>query len=262
MELIDQTVEETPTQTQEVTVTPESEEIQPEIQDPIDQESKPEPEKKFTQQELDSILEKRLARQKRELQRRQPSSPNSTIDVNTQLNPEHYSTNEDYIDALATQKAEKIAQEREIQQESQKVYDAYADKTELAREKYPDFESVVGSSDFKVTDVMIDAIITSENGPDIAYHLAKNSSEAEKISKLSPLLQIKEIGKLEVKLASSPPVKKVTNAPDPISPINSGNTKGAVYDTTDPRSVDSMSTSDWINAERKRMVEKAKSKYK
>ena len=62
---------------------------------------------------------------------------------------------------------------------------------------------------------------------------------------------------MAAELASAPPpVKQTTRAPAPIAPVTPrGGT--AVYDTTDPRSVKSMSTSEWIEAERLRQIKKA-----
>jgi len=70
-------------------------------------------------------------------------------------------------------------------------------------------------------------------------------------------LQAREIGKIEAKLASNPPVKKSSTAPAPIAPIAAARSSGTpAYDTTDPRSVKSMSTSEWIEAERLRQIKK------
>jgi len=69
-------------------------------------------------------------------------------------------------------------------------------------------------------------------------------------------LQAKEIGRIEAKLASEPPVKKTTSAPAPISPVTARSSNAPSYDTTDPRSIKSMSTSEWIEAERQRQVKK------
>jgi hypothetical protein len=69
-------------------------------------------------------------------------------------------------------------------------------------------------------------------------------------------MQAKEIGKIEAKLADNPPVKKTTSAPAPISPVTARTTGSPALDTTDPRSIKSMSTSQWIEAERARQMKK------
>ena len=89
-----------------------------------------------------------------------------------------------------------------------------------------------------------------------AYYLGCNPKEAERISRLSPYLQAKEIGKIEAKVADNPPVKRTTNAPPPIKPVTAKSVGAPVRDTTDPRSVKEMSTSEWIEAERLRQIKK------
>jgi hypothetical protein len=90
----------------------------------------------------------------------------------------------------------------------------------------------------------------------LAYYLGSNPKDAERISRMSPLAQAKEIGKIEAKLASDPPVKRTTSAPAPISPVTARSSGAPAYDTTDPRSIKTMSDSQWIEAERARQMKK------
>ena len=89
-----------------------------------------------------------------------------------------------------------------------------------------------------------------------SYYLGSNPKDAERISRMSPLAQAKEIGKIEAKLSSNPPVKKTTSAPAPISPVTARSSGAPAYDTTDPRSIKNMSASEWIEAERARQMKK------
>ena len=97
---------------------------------------------------------------------------------------------------------------------------------------------------------------------DVAYYLGANPKEADRISRLSPLIQAKEIGRIEANLTSNPPVKKTSSAPAPIAPVTARGGNSANFDTTDPRSIKSMSTSEWIAAERARQIKNAESKDK
>ncbi len=104
---------------------------------------------------------------------------------------------------------------------------------------------------------MADTIRASEVGPDVAYYLGTNVKETERIARLPPILQAKEIGKIEAKLADNPPVKRTTSAPAPITPVTArGSNNNPSFDTTDPRSIKNMSTSEWIEAERARQMRK------
>jgi hypothetical protein len=103
---------------------------------------------------------------------------------------------------------------------------------------------------------MAATIQESDMGPDIAYYLGKNTAEADRIARLSPFLQAKELGKLEAKLAATVTPPKPSAAPAPISPIKAPASSASFVDTTDPRSAEKMTTSEWIEAERKRQLRK------
>ena len=232
----------------EATVAPVSEVQTPEV----DQDQQPA--KTFTQEELDAAIGKRLAREQRKWEREQRTQP--PVQPATPVAPEQFESTDAYVEALAAQKAEQLLAQREQQKQQSALLESYHDKEEKAREKYDDFEQVAYNPNLPITDVMAQSIQASDIGPEVAYHLGANPKEAERISRLSPILQAKEIGKLEAKLAADPPVKKTSNAPSPISPLTARSTGTPAYDTTDPRSIKTMSTSDWIEAERQRQVKK------
>ena len=233
-----------------------------EVQTPEIAESTPEQaeEKKFTQAEIDAMISKRLAREQRKWEREQqaklaetqarPATPKELPSVDQFESPEAYA------DALAYQKAEELLNQRERQKQQAELRNAYADREEQARDKYEDFEQVAYNPNLPITDVMAETIQASDVGPDVAYYLGANPKEAARISRLAPFLQAKEIGKIEAKLADNPPVKRTTNAPAPITPVIARTSGTPAYDTTDPRSVKTMSTSDWIEAERARQMRK------
>lgn len=207
--------------------------------------------KTFTQEELDAAIGKRLAREQRKWERERQSAV--TPPVGEAPKPEQFNSTEEYAEALAVQKAEKLLQEREVQRHQTEIVEAYHDREEEARAKYDDFEQVAYNPKVRITDVMAQTIQASEVGPDVAYYLGANPKEAERISQLAPFIQAKEIGRIEAKLASEPPaVKKTTSAPAPITPVTPKSSGTPAFDTTDPRSIKSMSTSEWIEAERSR----------
>jgi hypothetical protein len=234
----------------EATVAPVSEVQTPEVaEDQVEQQE----EKKYSQAEIDAMIGKRLAREQRKWERAQQSAPAAPV---APVVPEQFATTEDYVEALALQKADQLLSQREQQKHQKEVIEAYHDREEEARNKYDDFEQVAYNPNLPITSDMAQAIQYSDIGPDLAYHLGANPKEAERISRLPPILQAKEIGKLEAKLTTNPPVKKTTSAPTPISPITARSTGSPAYDTTDPRSIKTMSTSDWIEAERMRQIKK------
>jgi len=212
--------------------------------------------KSFTQEELDAIVTKRLAREQRKWEREQsrravevaPPAPLPPVDS--------FADAQSYAEALAEQKAQELLARRDAAQQQTAVLEAYQDREEDARVKYDDFEQVAYNPNLRVTDAMAQTIQASEIGPDVIYYLGTNPKEADRIARLPVLLQAKEIGKLEAKLVSDPPVKRTSTAPAPIAPVNARTSGSNSYDTTDPRSIKSMSTSEWIEAERQRQIRK------
>jgi len=217
-------------------------------------------EKKFTQAELDAMIGKRLAREQRKWEREQQAKQ-AEMQVRQSVPAElpsadQFESPEAYAEVLAVKKAEELIAQREIQKQRAQVEDAYAEREEEARNKYDDFEQVAYNPQLRVTDVMAETIKASDLGPDLAYWLGSNPKEAERISRLSPLLQAREIGKIEAKLGAEPPQKKTTSAPEPIRPVSARAVNPGVIDTTDPRSIKTMSDSEWIAAERQRQITK------
>ena len=217
-------------------------------------------EKKFTQAELDAMIGKRLAREQRKWEREQQAKlaeQQAKARVPAELPPvDQFESPEAYADALAERKAQELIAQREAAKQQAEIDDAYHERLLEAKDKYPDFEQVAYNPSLPITDAMAETIRASDIGPELAYHLGSNPKEAERISKLSPFLQAKEIGRIEAKLAAEPPVKKTSSAPEPIRPVTARATNSGVTDTTDPRSTKTMSDSEWIEAERKRQIAK------
>ena len=221
-----------------------------------------EPSKVFTQEELDAAIGKRLAREQRKWEReaRQAEAP-KPVPVEY-VKPEQFTTTEEYVDALTTSKAQQIVQQQQFAKQQQELLGNYHEKEEDARSKYEDFEQVAYNPRLPITDVMAQTIQASDNGPDIAYYLGTNPREADRIARLQPFLQAKEIGRLEAKIASEPVTKRTSSAPAPISPVTARGGHSGSFDTTDPRSIKTMTTSQWIEADRARQVKKQEAKHR
>ena len=229
-------------------------------------ETEEKPSKTFTQEELDAAIGKRLAREQRKWEREQQAKLAAQPAPRSAEPPsaEQFSTPEAYAEALAERKAEELIRQRELDRQRLEFVSAYEEREADAMERYEDFKQVAYNQSLPITHTMAEAIRASDIGPDVAYFLGANPKEADRISRLAPILQAKEIGRVEAKLAANPPVKKTTSAPTPISPVTAKTSGQSTYDTTDPRSIKSMSTSEWIEAERQRQIRKmeAASKFR
>jgi len=234
----------------EVTATPATEVQTPETPEVVA--------KTFSQEELDAAIGKRLAREQRKWEREQAQKQAETqvLRAAPVASVDQFESTEAYAEALALQKAEELIAKREAAKQQSAVLESYHDLEEEARTKYDDFEQVAYNPKLPITNVMAETIQSSDIGPELAYYLGSNPKEADRISRMTPLGQAKEIGKIEAKLADNPPVKRTTSAPAPISPVTARSTGSPAYDTTDPRSTKTMTDSQWIEAERARQMKK------
>ena len=216
--------------------------------------------KSFSQEELDAIVGKRLAREQRKWEREQAqllAEQQARKPVAPPPAPDDFENAQAYAEALAEQKAQQLLAQREAAKQQAALLESYKDREEEARERYDDFEQVAYNPNLPVTNDMAQAIQASNIGPEVIYHLGSNPKEAQRIANLPPILQAMEIGRIEAKLVADPPTKRTSTAPAPLAPVTATrSSSGPRFDTTDPRSTKSMSTSEWIEAERLRQIKK------
>jgi len=161
-------------------------------------------------------------------------------DIGNAPNEEDFDTMEDYqaaIDSYSEKsleaKIDSKLKERQLKdiefrntqfaQEVEKVF--YENVNEIAKERPADFESKI--EELKTipifTEFMRDFVMQSENGADMAYFFHANQDYARQIAQMSPVHASRELVALENKVKVDLKTKKVSNAPDPISPVgNSG----------------------------------------
>lgn len=235
---------------EESSAEPEAEaevESEPEAEKEATEERKPNPklEKRFselTKQREEARKEAQREREAREaLEARlkaleQSSQPQkASVEPEDEPQPHQFSDAFEYAKALAEFKAEEALRNRDRQEaerraneERQKVLTEWAKRVEAAKAELPDFDDMVASSDVVVTDPVRDAILESDVGPQILYHLAENPEVAEKLATMSIPAALRQLGKLEAKLEKtveeqsekpSKPVVKKSNAPEPIKPL-------------------------------------------
>ena len=143
----------------------------------------------------------------------------------------------EYAKALAEWSAEKALYDRDQQdlnrkaeEERQKVLKTWSEKLEKAKPNLADFDDIVNSTQIVVSDDVRDAIVESDVGPEILYHLASlDGEEAQRFQALPVTKALREIGKLEARFEKqeaaqeeavrSKPVAQKSKAPAPLSPI-------------------------------------------
>ena len=182
------------------------------------------------------MLEERVAameaRQSAPQQQRQQDSGEPTIDKFDNFD-EYVSAKAEYI---ASKKIESTLTEREQRQAAERAQAARQQTAEgwnkrVAAADIPDFHDVVASSDVPMTQVMQQAIMESDLGPKLAYHLATNPEEAEKIARMTPIGAVRALTLIEEGFKKPVAVSKAT---PPITPVGSKATSiKSLLDTKD-----------------------------
>ncbi len=130
---------------------------------------------------------------------------------------------------------ERQAKEAEHQAHVHREYQRLNNEFDKASDKYEDFDDVVRGDDTPFSSHVRDALLLVENPADVAYKLGKNRSELERISKLHPLAQAREVNKLSHSLMSGKDNKTSSQSkPSPLGSIrvNPSSHSGAITDKT------------------------------
>ena len=228
--------------TQEVEPTEAEERSEPEIEEK-EQEEKPKANPKLERRFSEITKQREQARQEAQREREQREALEARLaalekqtapqvqKVDEEPQPSQFNDAFEYAKALAEYTADKRIEEMKRQeadarqaQERQKVIETWASKVQAAKATLPDFDDIVASSDVVVNDDIRDAILESDVGPQILYHLAENDDVAKKIAGLSAKQALREIGKLEARFEAketAPEAKPVvrSKAPAPIQPL-------------------------------------------
>lgn len=101
----------------------------------------------------------------------------------------------------------------------QEAVEAFQDRMDEARERIPDFDDVIAKAKGRdVAPHLTDLIVESEKGGLLAYYLAKNPAELQRLNGMSERQAAKAVGALEQRLTLAKP-KTATNAPAPAKPV-------------------------------------------
>lgn len=137
----------------------------------------------------------------------------------------------------AKEHEERQARDAERLAHVHKQYQRLNDEFDNAGDRYEDFDDVVRKDDVPFTPHVRDALLLVENPADVAYQLGKNRSELERISKLHPLDQAREVNKLSFSLMGGqhkPQSHATKSNPMGSIKVNPAMSSGAVTGKTPP----------------------------
>lgn len=184
------------------------------------------------------IAERRLAELQRPLQQPDPSDYDAT-------NAHQIRT------AIREERRQDLQQE--YMQAAQQAFEVrkatFETKLDAAKERIPDIAEIRDTF-YRTVPIGNEAahvLAESEKAAEITAFLVKNPAEAMRIADLPPQWQAVEIARLEGRVSQAPPVKRVSQAPEP-PPILGGGSPAAARD---PADMDMSQFASWWRARKK-----------
>jgi len=212
-------------------------------------EEKPETHEDGVQKRINKITADKYAEKRRadELQRKldEMTEQPKPVDLKAAPKLEDFDFDQDaYNTALIDHKVEQRVSEAVKAVASTQSDSVIAAEAKEAQKGFNDRIVAMAKTDFDVVannvpllpEGVADALVRSENGAELIYHLGNHLDLADKIANMSPQAAMMELGRISVTMSAQPDVK-LSAAPDPIEPLNSGGSvsqqrgpKGAIYE--------------------------------
>lgn len=217
--------------------------------EPIEGEGESPKPRKSAQERIDDLTRARREAERdaeywraKALERDQPRQ-DARPDANAPPNPADYEygeTDVGYIRAISKYEARQEFEQAQAERDQrQQVQSRLSQFNQRLAEQYPDGEPEGIAAIRRLPQLapaITEVILTSEIGPKLADHLGANQSELARLSALPPVLQARELGKLEARLESpaAPRPKTATDAPAPTPQVRGGGGRFTVApDTSD-----------------------------
>ena len=257
---------------------PDATPAQPETKPEVKAETKPEqkPEDNPIQARISEVVHQRNeARQKAEAEAKAREALEKELaelrakatPPNAKPDPTKYPDAYQYAEALSQWSAQEAVktfeaeQAKRAQEQAQaKMIGEWQARQAAFKAITPDYEGVVAASDIAISDELRDAILESDVGPQLLYHLALHPEEGKRIAALNPRSGLRELGKLEATLAKPEPkaetkpatLASISKAPPPITPLKGDTSTGVVPLT--PEGEFRGTPREWREARRKGLI--------
>lgn len=229
-----------------------------ETQDEARQETEQQTPRVFTQEEVDKLVQKRLAKESRRYERRLAEvAASAAKQAAPEPQREEFATDEEHQQAklrhTIAREAERIA-ESKVREQAQKSAQeasmtAFWDRADEVAERFPDFHSAVRAEGVPIHGHILDFVLESQTGPEVAYWLAKNVDDAQRIAAMSPVKAVMKLMQVEAELKAKPQ-QRISKAPDPMTPVNKGRAAASAMPSDD----DDIET--WMAKERARQAKR------
>lgn len=226
---------------------------------PQEEQEEAKPAKTFSQEEVDALIAKRLAKEARKQGRIEAEAAALREQLQKLTPPEprrsDFGSDEEHevariqhaIEEKARQLAADQVKQLTEQQKQQTAVQTFWTKADEVAERFADFEQVVTDPNFvQLSGHVYEFVMESDVGPELAYHLGKNKAKATQIREMPPIQAARALLQLEQELKTKPKARP-SNAPEPINPV--GN-RGRATSSALPSDSDDIET--WMRKERAR----------
>ena len=163
-----------------------------------------------------------------------PPSPAAPVTGATPPSPEAFATHAQYVQAVAQWTVEQHEAVKEATTTATQIQTAWAQQEAQAHTKFPDYDEAIAADTTRYHPAVLNALQTSEQGAEVAYHLATHPEDAQRIAALAPVAALRALGRLEAQLsapvaaaASSTPTPPPTPLPTPLTPVGGAGPGGS-----------------------------------
>lgn len=225
---------------------------------PQEEQEEAKPAKTFSQEEVDALIAKRLAKEARKQGRIEAEAAALREQLQKLTPPEprrsDFGSDEEHeaariqhaIEEKARQLAADQVKQLTEQQKQQAAVQTFWTRADEVAERFPDFEKAVTDPTFEFHGDVYEFAMDSEIGPELAYHLSKNRQKLAAIHAMPSIKAARALLDLEAELKAKPKARP-SNAPEPINPV--GN-RGRATSSALPSDSDDIET--WMRKERAR----------
>ena len=228
-----------------------------ETQDDTQDSEKPSRPRKGFERRIEKINQK-LAQREQEidywrsiaLKTSQPETVNQVPQATDRPKFSEFNDIEAYTEALTDWKISQGMAQFQAQTQIQSIARTYEQRLQDFKQQTPDFDSVMQEfiadyGDEQIPEI-VEVAMDSEHGPALAYYLARNTEEVERLKVLPPRRRLLELGKIEDRLAKPvapavEPAKKISRAAPPVNPVK-GRAPIETNDLADPN----LSYTEWV----------------
>ena len=180
---------------------------------------------KYEQQRRAEAAEQRLA----SLEAQQPAAPAQSV---AEPKVEDFETDEAYhaalidhrLDVKLAAQATTVQQTRELERRNEVANDFNA-KVATFTETTPDYVDTINQIP-QLQPETLEAIMTMDNGPQVAHYLGKHLDVADEIATASPMAAAMRLGEIRSQLANPKPNAQPSAAPEPVETLYGGGSGG------------------------------------